>query len=146
LFQKIFFNKPPSAQRKMTDDEIGREIVDSALEVHRALGPGLLESAYESCLKHELRTRNIHVTSQQELPLTYKGLKMDVAYRLDLLVEEKVIVEIKAVDKLNDVHLAQILSYLRLTDLKLGFLINFNVKLIKEGIKRVANNFGVLCG
>ncbi len=128
----------------MTEDEIGRIIVDSALEVHKSLGPGLLESAYESCLKHELRIRNLRVKSQQELPLIYKGLKMEIAYRLDLLVEDKVIVEIKAVDKLSDVHLAQILSYLKLTDLRLGFLINFNVKLIKEGIKRVANNLGVL--
>ena len=130
----------------MTEDEIGKIIVDSALEVHKTLGPGLLESAYQSCLKHELIIRNIGVKSQLELPLIYKGIKVDSAYRLDLLVENKVIIEIKAVDKLNDVHLAQILSYLKLSNLRLGYLINFNVKLIKEGIKRVANNLGALGG
>lgn len=130
----------------MTEDEIGKLVVDSALEVHRYLGPGLLESTYESCLKHELIRRKLNVISQKEVPIIYKGLKMDVAYRLDLLIEGKVIIEIKAVEKLNDLHLAQILSYLKLSDLRLGFLINFNVKLIKEGIKRVANNLGELGG
>lgn len=124
----------------MSEDEIGKIIVDSALEVHKALGPGLLESTYETCLRYELTLRNLKVISQQELPIVYKGLRMDRAYRLDLIIESKVIIEIKAVEELNNIHLAQMLSYLKLSDLKLGFLINFNVKYIKDGIKRVVNN------
>src|SRR5437899_503220 len=104
----------------MTEDEIGKIIVDSALEVHKSLGPGLLESAYESCLKHELKIRNLSVMSQQEQALVYKGMKMDVAYRLDLVVENKVIIEIKSVEGLNYIHLAQIISYLKLSNLRLG--------------------------
>ncbi len=111
----------------MNEDEIGRIVVDSALEVHKALGPGLLESTYESCLRHELTIRGLNVIAQKELPLMYKGLKMDKAYRLDLLVENSVIIEIKSVDQLNNIHLAQVLSYLKLSNLKLGYLINFNV-------------------
>ncbi len=130
----------------MNEDQIGRLIVDSSLEVHKILGPGLLESAYENCLKQELSLRNLKVISQKEVPVIYKGIKVDCAYKLDLLIEDKVIIEVKAVEKLNDVHLAQIISYLKLTNLKLGFLINFNVKLIKDGIKRVANNLGELGG
>jgi len=130
----------------MNEDEIGKKIVDSALEVHKALGPGLLESTYESCLRHELSIRGLKVVAQKELPVIYKGLKMDKAYRLDLLIEDKVIIEIKSVDLLNNIHLAQVLSYLKLSDLRLGFLINFNVKLIKDGIKRIANNLGELGG
>lgn len=124
----------------MSEDEIGKIIVDSALEVHKALGPGLLESTYETCLRYELTLRNLKVISQQELPIVYKGLRMDRAYRLDLIIESKVIIEIKAVEELNNIHLAQMLSYLKLSDLKLGFLINFNVKYVKDGIKRVVNN------
>jgi GxxExxY protein len=122
-------------------DEIGKQIVDAAYEVHKALGPGLLESAYEACLKHELTLRGINFVSQKEVPLIYKGIRVDVAYRLDLLVEENIIVEIKATDRLTDVNLAQIISYLKLKDLSLGYLINFNVKYFKNGIKRVVNNF-----
>jgi len=122
-------------------DEIGKQIVDAAYEVHKTLGPGLLESAYEACLKHELTLRGINFVSQKEVPLIYKGTRVDVAYRLDLLVEENVIVEIKATDRLTDVNLAQIISYLKLKDLRLGYLINFNVKYFKNGIKRVVNKF-----
>lgn len=122
-------------------DDIGKQIVDSAFEVHKTLGPGLLESAYEASLKHELSLRNLKVSSQQYIPLVYKGMLIENAYKLDILVEDKVIIEIKAVEKLNDIHMAQIISYLKLTDLRLGFLINFNVKYIKEGIKRIANDF-----
>ncbi len=124
----------------MTENEIGKIIVDSALEVHKALGPGLLESTYESCLKYELKLRNLDAISQKELPVIYKGFKMEKAYRLDLLVENKVIIEIKAVETLNNIHMAQVISYLKLSDIKLGYLINFNVKLIKDGIKRIVNN------
>ncbi|MBE2217071.1 MAG: GxxExxY protein [Ignavibacteria bacterium] len=122
-------------------EKIGRQIVDAAYEVHKALGPGLLESAYEACLKYELYSRKIKYVSQMEIPVVYKGVTVDIAYRLDLLVEEKVIVEIKSVESLNDLHLAQILSYLKMKDLNLGFLINFNVKYFKNGIKRVVNNY-----
>jgi len=125
----------------MNLDEIGKQIVDAAYEVHKTLGPGLLESAYEACLKHELTLRGIRFVSQKEVPLIYKGIRVDVAYRLDLLVEDVIIVEIKSTDRLTDVNLAQIISYLKLKDLRLGYLINFNVKYFKNGIKRVANNF-----
>ena len=125
----------------MNLDEIGKQIVDAAYEVHKTLGPGLLESAYEACLKHELTLRGIRFVSQKEVPLIYKGIRVDVAYRLDLLVEDVIIVEIKSTDRFTDVNLAQIISYLKLKDLRLGYLINFNVKYFKNGIKRVANNF-----
>jgi len=126
----------------MTEDEIGKIVVNSAFQVHKALGPGLLESAYESCLRHDLILNNLKVEFQKGLPVIYKGLKMDVAYRLDLLIEDKVIIEIKAVERLNEIHMAQVLSYLKLSGLKLAFLMNFNVKSIKDGIKRLANNLG----
>ena len=100
----------------------------------------MLESAYEACLCYELRDAGLHVDVQKALPVVYKDVKLDCGYRIDLLVESKVIIEVKAVDGLNDVHLAQILTYLKLSDCKLGFLINFNVKRIKEGIRRVVNN------
>lgn len=122
-------------------DEIGKQIVDAAYEVHKTLGPGLLESAYEACLKHELTLGGMNFVSQKEVPLIQKGTRVDVAYRLDLLVEDIVIVEIKSTDRLTDVNLAQIISYLKLKDLRLGYLINFIVKYFKNGIKRVVNNF-----
>ena len=124
----------------MTENEISQIVFNSALKVHRALGPGLLESAYEECLFYELNLLDIKVERQKSLPLMYKEVKMDIGYRLDLIVNDKVIIEIKAVEALNEVHLAQLLTYLKLTDCKLGMLINFNVKLIKNGIKRVVNN------
>jgi len=124
----------------VSENEVGKVVVDRALRVHQALGPGLLESAYEACLCYELRDAGLHVDVQKALPVVYKDVKLDCGYRIDLLVESKVIIEVKAVDGLNDVHLAQILTYLKLSDCKLGFLINFNVKRIKEGIRRVVNN------
>ncbi|MDG1040653.1 MAG: GxxExxY protein [Polaribacter sp.] len=124
----------------MTENEISKIIVDCALKVHRSLGPGLLESAYEACLFYELQKRNLKVEKQKPLPLIYEEVQLSTGYRLDLLVENKVIVELKAVENLTDVHLAQVLTYLKLSDCKLGLLINFNVALIKYGIKRVVNN------
>ncbi|MBI5216528.1 MAG: GxxExxY protein [Ignavibacteriae bacterium] len=124
----------------MTENEIATIVVDCAFKVHQALGPGLLESTYEACLTHELHERGIQVEAQKALPVIYREVKLDCGYRLDLLVENKVIIEIKSVESLNDVHLAQILTYLKLSGCKLGFLINFNVKLIKQGIRRIANN------
>ncbi len=123
----------------MTENQISKEIVDAALKVHKQLGPGLLESAYEECLSFELIQRDLLVERQKALPLVYEEVKLEAGYRVDLLIEKKVIIEIKAVEGLNDVHLAQILTYLKLSDCKLGLLINFNVALIKHGIKRVVN-------
>ena len=123
----------------MTENQIAKEIVDAALKVHRQLGPGLLESAYEECLAYELIQRDLLVERQKALPLVYEEVKLEAGYRIDLLIEKKVIIEIKAVETLNDVHLAQILTYLKLSGCKLGLLINFNVALIKQGIRRVVN-------
>ncbi|NQU31136.1 MAG: GxxExxY protein [Anaerolineae bacterium] len=120
-------------------NQITEAIIGAAIEVHRSLGPGLLESAYEACLAFELIERGFQVERQKELPIVYKTVRLDVGYRLDLLVNEKVIVEIKAVNNLESIHTAQILSYLKLSERKVGLLINFNVKLLKHGIKRVAN-------
>ena len=124
----------------MNENEVSKIIFDCALKVHRALGPGLLESAYEECLFYELKKQELDVVKQKPLPLVYEDVKLEIGYRVDLLVEKKVIIEIKSVDALNDIHLAQILTYLKLSNCKLGMLINFNVTLIKNGIKRVVNN------
>ncbi|MCK4663398.1 MAG: GxxExxY protein [Bacteroidales bacterium] len=124
----------------MTENEISKVIFECALIVHKALGPGLLESAYEECLYYELKKSGLKVEKQKPLPLIYKNVKLEIGYRIDLIIENKVIIEIKSVDALNDIHLAQILTYLKLSDCKLGMLLNFNVTLIKNGIKRVVNN------
>ncbi len=124
----------------MTENEISKLIVSSALKVHRALGPGLLESAYEACLFYELKKTGLRIEKQKPLPLVYEDVKLDIGYRVDIIVENKVIIEIKSVDTLSDIHLAQVLTYLRISNCKLGMLINFNVILIKTGIKRIVNN------
>lgn len=123
----------------LTENELSRIIVDSSLKVHRNLGPGLLESSYEECLCYELRKKGLFVEKQKPLPLICEEVKLEIGYRVDILVEKKVVIEIKSVDALNDIHLAQILTYLKLSNCKLGLLINFNVSLIKHGIKRVVN-------
>ena len=123
----------------MTENEISKIVFESALKVHKNLGPGLLESAYEECLFYELKKSNLFVEKQKALPLIYEEVKLDVGYRIDLIVENKFIIEVKSVEILNEVHLAQVLTYLRLSDCKLGLLINFNVKLLKEGVRRVIN-------
>ncbi len=125
----------------MTEDEIAKIIVQAAYNVHVQLGPGLLESAYEACLVFELNDLGLNVASQVNLPINYRGVYLECGYRIDILVERKVIVEIKSVSELNNVHLAQTLTYLKLTDCKLGLLINFNVTRIKDGIKRVINGY-----
>jgi len=122
-------------------NRITESIIGAAIEVHRALGPGLLESAYEACLAFELAQRGLQVEQQKPLPVLYREVKLDCGYRLDLLVEEAVIVEVKAVDRLMPIHQAQLLSYLKLSGCKVGLLINFNVKVLKDGIRRVVNNF-----
>lgn len=123
----------------MTENEISQIVVDYALKVHKALGPGLLESAYEECLFFELKNAGLFVEKQKALPLIYESVKLDVGYRIDMIIENKFIVEVKSVEALNEVHLAQLLTYLKLSNCKLGLLINFNVKLIKDRIKRVIN-------
>ena len=123
----------------MNEEEIGALVVDSAIKVHSALGPGLLESAYRACLAHELEMRRLDVIQEKPLPIQYKGAEISVGYRIDLLLNQKVIVELKAVEKLLPIHTAQVLSYLKLSGCKLGFLINFNVLHLKDGIKRVVN-------
>lgn len=125
----------------MKTEEIASQIVDAAYAVHKEIGPGLLESAYVFCLGEELHSRNMVLQLEQPVPLIYRGKKLKAGYRLDLLVENKVIVECKTVESLLPVHKAQLITYLRLTDLQLGFLINFNEALIKNGIKRVVNNY-----
>ena len=124
----------------MTENELSRIVFDCALKVHQSLGPGLLESAYEECLFYELKKIGLRVEKQKPLPLIYEEVKLDVGYRIDIIVENKLIIEIKSVEALNDVHFAQLLTYLKLTNCKLGLLMNFNVSLIKNGVKRVVNN------
>ena len=124
----------------MYENEISERIIGCAIEVHKLLGPGLLESAYEECLFYEIFQAGLRVEKQKPLPLIYKEIKLEVGYRLDLIVENKVIIEIKSVDALNDIHTAQVLTYLKLSGCKLGLLINFNVLKLKDGIKRLVNN------
>lgn len=123
----------------MEVNEVSGQVVDAAIRVHSVLGPGLLENAYETCLKHELEKRGLQAEQQVGLPIIYDGIKMDVGYRLDLLVEGCVIVELKAVDRLTPVHEAQLLSYPKFSGKKVGLLINFNVAQLKNGIKRMVN-------
>jgi GxxExxY protein len=119
-------------------NDISGAIVDAAIKVHRAPGPGLLESTYEACLAYELRSRSLSVSTQVELPVQYGDVILEVGYRIDLLVAELVIVELKSVDSIPSIHKAQLLSYLKLSGKKIGLLINFNVELLKHGITRLA--------
>ncbi|MGR3178481.1 MAG: GxxExxY protein [Candidatus Anammoxibacter sp.] len=120
-------------------DELSNRIIGAAIEVHRTLGSGLLESAYEECLCYELKLKSISFERQNSLPVTYKGVHLDCGYRLDILVEKLVIVELKTVEDIEPIHEAQLLTYLKLSDLWLGILINFNVPVLKEGIRRIVN-------
>ncbi len=124
---------------EMELDEISGQVIGAAIAVHRELGAGLLESAYEACLVHELRQRGVRVEQQVPQPVFYKGLQLECGYRLDLLVEDRVIVELKAVEAILPIHEAQLLTYLKLRKLRLGLLINFNVPILKHGIKRLLN-------
>ena len=121
----------------MHENEIGTILLDAAFQVHKEIGPGLLESTYEACLSYEASERGLFIETQLPLPVIYKEVKLECGYRIDLRAEKKVIVEIKAVEALNDVHLAQALTYMKLSGCKLGYLVNFNVKQLKDGIKRV---------
>jgi GxxExxY protein len=124
----------------MTENQISYKIIQASIEVHKQLGPGLLESSYEICLAYELTQMGLRVNSQVSLPLIYKGIKLEAGYRIDLIVEDKVIIEVKSVDALADIHTAQIITYLKLKNIKLGLLINFNSVKVVDGIKRIANN------
>jgi len=123
----------------ITEEEISKIVFECALRVHKVLGPGLLKSAYEECLFYELKKTNLKVEKQKPLPLIYEEINLEVGYRIDIIIEDKFIVEVKSVEALNDVHLAQLLTYLKLSDCKLGLLINFNVKLLKDGVRRIIN-------
>jgi GxxExxY protein len=136
--QSVYFL---SQKREFTMEinDITGQIIDAAMKVHTVLGPGLLESAYEACLAHELRKRGLKVDVQLGLPIEYDGVQLDVGYRIDLLIEDSVIVELKAVSEIHPIHEAQLLSYLKLSKKKIGLLINFHVLRLKDGIKRMAN-------
>ncbi len=121
----------------MEFDKLSNRVIGCALEVHRHLGPGLLESTYEQCLAHELKTSGIPFKLQCPLPVEYKGIKLDCGYRIDMLIDDAIIVELKSVDKILPIHQAQLLTYMKLSSISIGLLINFNVKLIKTGIKRM---------
>jgi len=124
----------------MTEDEVGRLIVDAAVQIHQKMGPGLLETVYEVILAHELRRRGLRVERQVPIPVTYDELRFDEGFRIDLVVEDKVIVELKCVERLSHAHKKQLLTYLRLTDKRLGYLLNFHEALMKHGITRIANH------
>ena len=123
----------------MTENELSHVVVGCALRVHSALGPGLLESAYGACLQYELLKSGLQVEAQKPRPLVYQTVKLECGYRVDLLVEKKLIIEVKAVEALAEIHFAQVLTYLRLSDLRLALLMNFNVVHMKEGIRRIVN-------
>lgn len=120
----------------MYEEELTNKIIGAAIEVHRALGPGLLESAYHACLAHELTLRGVPFESEKSLPVEYKGIKLDCGYRLDFMIANKVVVELKAVESVNSMHEAQLLTYLKLTGCKVGLIMNFNVAILKNGITR----------
>ena len=124
---------------EMRVNDVTQQVIAAAIDVHRELGPGLLESTYEACLVFELAERGLRVERQKALPVTYKDVRIDCGYRIDLLVEGQVIVELKAVQALEPIHEAQLLSYLKLSDCHVGLLINFNVKLLKAGLRRLVN-------
>jgi len=121
----------------MNEDQISKIILDSAFKVHTLLGPGLLESAYRECLAYELTNAGLKVEKEKPMPLVYKEIKMDCGYRIDILVEKKVVIELKVVETFNDVHVAQTLTYMKLSGCRLGLLLNFHTKSLKEGIKRL---------
>ncbi len=123
----------------MDINEISKAIIGFAIEVHKKLGPGLLESAYQECLYYELKKAGLKVEKEKPMPIVYKEVKLDHGYRIDILVEDNIVIELKSVEALTDVHFAQVLTYLKLGEYKLGLLINFNVKLLKNGIRRIIN-------
>ncbi|CAN5790592.1 GxxExxY protein [soil metagenome] len=125
----------------MTENEISGIVIGAAIDVHRRLGPGLLESVYEACMYHELRQRGLRTGRQVQMPLMYDGVRLECAYRADMVVEDTVILELKSVERLDPIHSAQLFTYLKLSGCKVGLVINFNVPLLKDGIKRVVYQF-----
>ena len=123
----------------MTINELSGIVIGAAIEVHKVLGPGLLESAYENCLCHELQLKNVVFERQKPLPITYKGVTLDCGYRLDVVVQDLLVLEVKACDRIESIHQAQLLTYLKLSGLSLGLLLNFNVPVMRDGIVRVVN-------
>ena len=123
--------------RRIKFDELSNRVIGCALEVHRNLGPGLLESTYEQCLAHEFRLIEIPFKLQYPLPVEYKGVKLDCGYRIDLLVDDRLIIELKSVDKILPIHQTQLLTYMKLSNISIGLLINFNVRVLKQGVKRM---------
>jgi len=123
----------------MHENEIAHKVIGLAIDVHRALGPGLLESAYEECLFHKLGSAGLHVVKQKPMPVVFEGVKLECGYRIDMVVEHWLVLEVKSCEALHPIHLAQVLTYLRLGEFKLGLLMNFNVEVLKDGIKRVIN-------
>ena len=126
-------------REKIEENEIANKVIGLGIEIHKELGPGLLESAYKECMYYKIGESGLFVEKEKPMPLVYEGVKLDCGYRIDLLVEKRLVIEIKSVEALNDIHLAQTLTYLKLGNYKLGLLINFNVVLLKDGIKRVIN-------
>jgi GxxExxY protein len=124
---------------RMKEDEIGRLVVDAAVNLHREMGPGLLETVYEVVLAYELRCCGLRVERQLPLPIKYKGIRFEEGFRVDLLVEDKVMLELKCVERLNNAHKKQLLTYLRLADMRLGYLLNFSEAIMKQGITRIVN-------
>ncbi len=127
--------------KKLDINKLSSNVIGAAIEVHKALGPGLLESIYEECLCYELETRKISFERQLELPIKYKNRKLSCGYRLDLLVENSIVLELKAVNQIEAIHKAQLLTYLKLSEKSLGLILNFNVTLMRDGIMRIVNNF-----
>lgn len=125
----------------MEDNEITEKIIGCAIKIHKALGPGLLESAYQACLYYELVKSGLSVEKEKPLPLVYEEVKLDCGYRMDLVIERRIVVEVKSVDALTDIHLAQVLTYLKLSNNRFGLLINFNVLKLKDGVKRIVNGY-----
>ena len=124
----------------MIENELANKVIGIAIDVHRALGPGLLESAYQECMRYKIDQSGLFVEKEKPMPLVYEAVKLNCGYRIDLLVENKLVIEIKSIEVLNDIHLAQILTYMKLGNYRLGLLMNFNVELMKDGIKRVINS------
>lgn len=125
----------------MDENSLSNLVINRAIKVHQTLGPGLLESSYQECLYYELIQSGLNVEKEKALPLIYEEVKLEFGYRIDLLVERKLVIEVKAVDAIHDLHLAQVLTYLKLSDCRLGLILNFNVTLMKDGIRRVVNGF-----
>jgi GxxExxY protein len=139
-FALLFVELNTNAKKEMTENQISEIIIREAIHIHKKLGPGLLESVYERCLFYRLTQLELKVSCQYPIPVVFEEVKLDCGYRADIIVEDKVIIEIKSVEGLSDIHRSQALTYLRLTGIKLGLLINFNVVYLKDGLKRIVNN------